>query len=183
MANQSAGFWSSLQGILTGVAAVITAVTGLYIAINSTSSSHTESIAIPPPVVAEPAKPSVISPSENTRVNVSPKVAIQSPQVVHHALPNAAVIAIANEKLDCALFSTKNTARSLMSWSNHYQQKIIDAKGDKARAITPCIKTIGYRAQAYCSDTSNNVIEKALNTTLQHCANVGVSWRDAVTPK
>ena len=34
MTDQSKGFWSSIQGILTGIAAVITAVTGLYIAIN-----------------------------------------------------------------------------------------------------------------------------------------------------
>ena len=38
MTHQAKGFWSSIQGILTGFAAVITAITGLYIAINDNKS-------------------------------------------------------------------------------------------------------------------------------------------------
>lgn len=40
MAEQSSGgFWSSLPGILTGFAAVITAITGLYLAVSGNSSN------------------------------------------------------------------------------------------------------------------------------------------------
>ena len=35
MADEEKGFWSSIPGILTGIAAVITATTGLYIAIGN----------------------------------------------------------------------------------------------------------------------------------------------------
>jgi len=34
--NRSGGFWTSIPGVLTGVAALVTAVTGLYLALHQT---------------------------------------------------------------------------------------------------------------------------------------------------
>jgi hypothetical protein len=42
--KSSGGFWSSLPGILTGFAAVITAITGLYLAIQSNSPDTAHSV-------------------------------------------------------------------------------------------------------------------------------------------
>lgn len=181
MANQSSGFWSSLQGILTGLAAVITALTGLYLAVKEDVVSTVPAALPPAPIVTEatPAKP------VSDKVNAFPITALreENKQPVKYSISKDVVNALSLREVDCAAFPTKNTARSLMSWSNYYQQQVIDAEGNKARAITPCIKTIGYRAQAYCLDTTNTTIEASLKNTLAHCGKAGVSWRDAVTPE
>ena len=38
MAENGSGFWSTLPGVLTGIAALITAVGGIYLAVNRTQS-------------------------------------------------------------------------------------------------------------------------------------------------
>lgn len=58
MANEgSGGFWTTLPGILTGVAALIGAVTGLYIALNRDHPSSNKSVDPVVPVITEPPKP------------------------------------------------------------------------------------------------------------------------------
>lgn len=60
MADKAKGFWSSIPGILTGIAAVITATTGLYIAINGNGPATEKATTTPPtpPPRIEPKNPS-----------------------------------------------------------------------------------------------------------------------------
>jgi len=46
MPEKSSGFWGSIPGILTGIAAVITATTGLYLAMKSENATDQGAAAI-----------------------------------------------------------------------------------------------------------------------------------------
>jgi uncharacterized protein YgiM (DUF1202 family) len=52
MAEHRSGFWSTLPGILTGVAAVITAVGGIYFALNRPQGA----VVMPPASTSRPAE-------------------------------------------------------------------------------------------------------------------------------
>jgi hypothetical protein len=191
MASSSGSFWSSLQGILTGLAAVITAVTGLYLAVQGSASTTTlepssSSVVAQPPkeaAVSVSLAPGLAVPSPTANVTLSPSsntvtkhLQAQAFTQEHFSRVGKSYIA----SINCQLFPTPNTSRSLMSWSNDYQQKIVDANGVKARALVPCQKTISYRAQAFCTNRADTDIQNALIDTLQQCQKVGVSWQDAV---
>ncbi len=150
MADEAKGFWSSIPGILTGIAAVITAMTGLYIATNNNTPEPPKT---PEPII-EPApklthKPSNTGDSSAHETNLKPLV-------------------------DCQLFPTVNSTTSLMSWSNSYQKKII-SDNDKSYA---CNKTIDYRGMAHCREPNNLAIRQALHETLTLCLAAGIEWTD-----
>lgn len=55
MTKEGGSFWSTLPGILTGIAGVIAAITGLVVAIGP--GDKQPSPEVPPPIVAAPAAP------------------------------------------------------------------------------------------------------------------------------
>lgn len=57
--NRSGGFWTSIPGVLTGLAAVVTAGTGLYLALHQAPQSQ-----------PRPTRPSVTAP---TQISDSPR--------------------------------------------------------------------------------------------------------------
>ncbi len=174
MAEQKKGFWTSLPGILTGIAAVITAATGFYAAVNGNSSEPLPTpgtstpvsgtpTPVPPPKTVKPAepvnRPDVVPPSANKAVAKKP-------------FPETGPL------VDCSLFPTVNTVDSLMSWSNHYHQQIV-AAGDSVRgAAAACNQTIDYRGMAHCKDQNNVQVRGALLETLQLCRAVGFEWEE-----
>jgi hypothetical protein len=183
MTQASTGFWSSLQGILTGIAAVITAVTGLYLAIKDESPPKViePKVAAVVEQVVSPVVPMLSAPQHATSVSTASAVTLkplaelqaQAERVKQFSKVGNSIAAV-----DCGVFPTVNTSKSLMSWSTYYHQQIIDAQGVKARAITPCYKTIAYRAQAYCSNRTDIAVQNALIETLNLCEQVGVSWKE-----
>src|SRR5262245_16617295 len=61
--RRSGGFWTSLPGVLTGLAAVLTAGTGLYLALRQSPQSQSSTRELRPP----PARPTPASgPSANS---------------------------------------------------------------------------------------------------------------------
>lgn len=188
MTDHPQGFWSSLPGVLTGIAAVITALTGLYIAMsgnNDVTQSNTSTAAI----TASPPDDKKI-----TALATSPTQAIQqvpqrersktptstSATVVEQQPPDIAAASNTGPLVNCTFFPTVNTTTSLMSWSNHYHQQIIDANGVEGRAKYPCEKTIDYRAQAHCKIQDNPEVRQALFETLTLCRAAGIQVQDVI---
>jgi hypothetical protein len=62
MADDQKPFWSSLPGILTGIAALLTAATGLIAAFHGHNKSQ-DSAQSAPPAITQPATPSPATPS------------------------------------------------------------------------------------------------------------------------
>lgn len=209
MGNQNQSFWSSLPGILTGIATVITAITGLYIAIAGNSvekdsvavvetnqqeahkpsteqpsveSAQTE-ITIPAGIVSvtqpKVTGPKVINPKATTLKEATPKEIVPKTIQPEITLPKT-VLSQSATLVDCEYFPSVNSIRSLMSWSNHYQQQIVDANGVTARALSSCKKTISYRAQAYCQTPQDREVKQALFETLSLCEAAGIDWTSAV---
>jgi len=148
MTDEAKGFWSSIPGILTGIAAVITATTGLYMAIgNGTTTGGDGGITTGPK--GPPLKPDK-RPEELPQTNLKSLV-------------------------DCQLFPTVNTTASLMSWSNHYQEQILSDADDKTHA---CNKTIDYRGMAHCKEPGNIEVRQALYETLTLCQAAGIEWTE-----
>jgi len=148
MTDEAKGFWSSIPGILTGIAAVITATTGLYMAIgnSTTAGGGTPPITKPDDPLPKPDKKQ----KELPQTNLKPLV-------------------------DCELFPTVNTTASLMSWSNHYQEQILYDADDKTNA---CNKTIEYRGMAHCKEPGNIEVRQALYETLTLCQAAGIEWTE-----
>lgn len=187
MADKPQGFWSSIPGILTGIAAVITAFTGLYLAIDNSKKPTTQlenaniEITTPSPtrieeqVVEQEASPTpILQPTSgpNPTVAVDPtKKVVQQPQ---GKLPFPET----GPLVDCTLFPTINTVTSLMSWSNYYHKKIIAAGGVKRRATDPCNQAIDQRGMAHCKAPDDLEIRQALHETLTLCRAAGIEWQD-----
>jgi hypothetical protein len=190
MTKQANGFWSSIQGILTGFAAVITAITGLYIAINGNNSDRQE----------KPGNVEITSPppAQNQETTITPKIVAKNKpaQITQQpSLMQTAGIAPYDSNtekqfqekppfpetgplIDCAVFPSVNTVASLMSWSDHYHKQVIAAKGVKSRATEPCNKTIDMRGMAHCKATDNPGIRLKLLETLTLCRAAGIEWTD-----
>lgn len=186
MADNSQGFWSTVPGILTGIAAVITASTGLYLAIKESNSET-------PPVISHlevTAPPSTEISQEVIEPDKKPTQALPAPlhtQPLATAAPTSGIETQHQEKppfpesgplVDCTLFPTINSVTSLMSWSNHYHKQVIAADGIKGRATDPCNQTIDYRGMAHCKDPGNHEVRQALLDTLTLCRAAGIEWRD-----
>jgi len=173
MADKAKGFWSSIPGILTGIAAVITATTGLYMAINGNSPTVENGSATPPtpPPIVEPQDS---SPKKSGTVSALSAKEIDSIEAAAQKTYEALAETNLNSLVDCQLFPTVNSTASLMSWSNHYHQQIL-SDNDKAHA---CNKTIDYRGMAHCKEPNNIEVRQALYETLTLCRTAGIEWTD-----
>lgn len=172
MADKLQNFWSSIPGIFTEIAAVITAITGLYLAINGNGDNSTTQPAPTPVVnpVPSPTRPKPQPPK------LPPKVAEIPKQTQEKVLfPETGHL------VDCTLFPTVNTVTSLMSWSNYYHQQIIAADGIKRRASNPCNQAIDLRGMAHCKAPDDLKIRLALLETLTFCRAAGIEWQDTRT--
>ena len=156
MSSQQQGFWYSIPGILTGLAAVITAVAGLIIAINGGDSEALKKVAI----------------DENTEPSTD-YVEVIEPEVVVDSSPDSTVINL-NALVDCKQFPTVNTVTSLIGWSNYYHKQIVNAGASKHA----CNKAIAYRAQAHCKNRNDLTIRQGLAETLSLCNTIKFSWKD-----
>lgn len=54
MAEEQKGFWTSIPGILTGLATVLTAITGLYMAMSGDARHGQDDQVLPAPAVSKP---------------------------------------------------------------------------------------------------------------------------------
>lgn len=174
MSDDSKGFWASIPGVLTGAAAVITAVTGLYLAVNDNFSSDKPEV---------PAEPDTTHPLPSPTPAIAPIVKpmgtaeiIEDEKDVHDKLPDSGM----HDLVDCKLFPTVNSVGSLMSWSDHYQQEIIAANNSNniQQSERACKKAIDYRAMAHCSSPNDIKVRQALFETLTLCQTAGIEWTD-----
>ncbi len=195
MTDHPQNFWSSLPGVLTGIAAVITALTGLYIAMNGNnepSASNTPGTEITAQLPDGKEEVTKQLP-ENKKIKTadpSPTQTIQSvlqeqkaatPEITKNLEPQTPEKESFPETgplVDCSLFPTVNTVTSLMSWSNHYHQQIIAANGAKRRSTDPCNQTIDFRGMAHCKAPNDLEIRQALFETLTLCRAAGIEWQD-----
>lgn len=158
MSDQQQGFWSSLPGMLTGLATVITAVTGLFIAINGGDSETLKQVAE----------------DENTELSTPYVEDIKAePITVVDSIPDSTAVAL-SALVDCKLFPTVNTVTSLMSWSDYYHKQVINAGASK----NACNMAIAYRAQAHCKNRNDLTIRQGLAETLSLCNTIKFSWKD-----
>ena len=206
MAQQSSGFWTSLPGVITALGTLITAITGLYIAVqqygpdDAGRDTKTEKPAV---VVEQPQRQPESQPQSLSQSSSQPSpqprpgaivnsgtAAIQSqlsPKIIAKKLPQTTLNQTAISQLqarslvDCQHFPTVNTVKSLMSWSNYYHQKIVDANGERNRSsMDACKKTISYRAQAHCKVSADVGVRQSLFETLSLCNGMNISWKEAI---
>ena len=178
MTHQAKGFWSSIQGILTGFAAVITAITGLYIAINDNNSdtqAKLNDIEATSPSTGQNQE-TTITPT-TTQNNATAQI-VQQPSLVQTASTASTPFPETGPLVDCTAFPTVNTVTSLMSWSNYYHKQVIAAEGVKRRATEPCNKTIDMRGMAHCKAPDDPGIRLKLLETLTLCRVAGIEWPD-----
>lgn len=182
MADEPKNFWSSIQGILTGVAAVITAGTGLYIAINANSSSAPPKIAnvevIESPSVHADKMDNTNNSNLDTSITAMKAEDIarleEAAQKAHDNLPASNM----NALLDCQLFPSVNSVTSLMSWSEYYHKQIVAAQENKDQLSSACDKTINYRGMAHCKAPNDLNVRQALFETMTLCRAGGIEWTD-----
>ena len=187
MTDQSKGFWSSIQGILTGIAAVITAVTGLYLAINGDNTISQPAITDVEVTASSSAQATETTiKTEKNPTQIIQQPLRQQPGIEVTAAKSSTVIQPQDKTpfpeigalVDCTVFPTVNTVSSLMSWSNYHHKQIIAADGINKRAIDPCNQAIDQRGMAHCKQPENIEVRNALLETLTLCRAAGVEWTD-----
>ena len=181
MTDKPKGFWASIPGILTGLAAVITAITGLFLAVNDNSPFKNTSLSSAEVIESSSSQISEAgSELSQTTVPISDVQPVDIALIkdvekkAYDKLPDTD----RSELLDCKLFPTANTVRSLMSWSDHFHKEIIAAGNNKGQASRACINTIDYRAMAHCKAPNDLNVRQALFETLTLCRVAGVEWTD-----
>lgn len=173
-------FWATLPGILTGLAALVTAATGLYVAVRGDAPEPTQptqqtvatdgnGMQQANPVTA-PA-PNPLAPTTSPQVGASASTQPPTDPVVPRtdgATPSPLV--------DCTqpAFQLSNTVRSLMSWSDYYHGQIPTNGASRAGASHPCQKALAYRGSAHCQQPQDMAIRQALFETLSLCRAAGV---------
>lgn len=179
MAEPPQGFWSTLPGILTGFAAVITAATGLYIAVTNNHQPQA------PDKKAENKDIGIDQDSDDPGESITRQMgntaslnSVANDNTTTTRVKNLKPFAQTGPLVDCSQFPSVNTVSSLMSWSNYYHKQIISANGIKARAKDPCNKTIDYRAMAHCQAVNDASLRQPLLETLQLCRQAGIEWQD-----
>lgn len=188
--SEQQGFWTSLQGILTGIAAVITAITGLYIAVfnngdsNAVETVDTSGTTISTPVVKpnegsldQGLKSPVLIAAQEGKKSETVKSSETLPKPVNKNLP---AFPETGPLVDCKQFPSVNSITSLMSWSNHYHKKIVE--GHESNPEYSCNHAVGNRARAHCMELDNMEIRQALLESLTLCRRTGFEWTQ-VTPK
>ncbi|MBV1914530.1 MAG: hypothetical protein KUG72_04040 [Pseudomonadales bacterium] len=172
MTEQAKSFWASLPGVLTGVAAIITALTGLYIAIGGNQDADEKAEKDETTVVTE----KLVADNHSAEKKVSAATDEQLKQVEEKAEEKYGKWSktSSDSLVDCKIFPTVNSTASLMSWSNSYHKKIIQ----KDELIYSCNKAIDYRGMAHCKEPNNLDIRQALNETLTLCEAAGIKWMD-----
>lgn len=155
-------FWSTLPGILTALATLITAVAGLY------------SVVAKNPFW-EPQAPSISqadSATEQTTSNIGHS-GLAQPTTVVPDQPSASTPAHHDlaPLIDCqqAAFQLDNTRASLMSWSRRYQQQILEGREIRHS----CEKALSYRGSAHCQAPDDSTLRQGLMETLKSCAEKG----------
>lgn len=176
MSESSGGFWTTLPGILTGLASVITAVAGLVYALNGGDPNAPAAVNTPPAVtevLVQPKNPQ--SPGQALPVNAAsqdvsqPENLPSAPEVSTVATQHAAVRPLPPEQsVDCdGKLILDNTVASLMSWSKHYFEEAEKHQGSASQRYD-CEKLLQYRASAWCKDPSVK-IRDALVESLTLC--------------
>ncbi len=92
MTNQPKSFWVSIQGVFTGFAAVITALTGLYIAINSGSDQK--------PSDKLPTKAEI---QTNETTQETPAQRKERLDAIRMARRDSLLLKIANKNINCEI--------------------------------------------------------------------------------
>jgi hypothetical protein len=184
--TEKQGFWTSLPGILTGIAAVVTSLTGLYVAVanftpeisgtNKQVEEQVEEQVVTNIGIAAAETPSqaprVLTKEESEELETEQsKAPKQINEEDYKAFPQTGPLVI------CEHFPSANSVESLMSWSNHYHKNIIDPKDYQPKHA--CDKAIGYRASAHCMQPENAEIRKSLLETLTLCRKIGLEWHQA----
>ena len=177
------GFWTSLPGILTGFAAVITALTGLYVAVyNFTPENTDDGQTADTAVITETINPTERSHQEQGLQAGQKTLQVKTEQSKTvkqinktdlKAFPETGPLVI------CEDFPSVNRVDSLMSWSNHYHSNIINPRDYKPEYA--CDKAIGYRARAHCLQLDNAQIRQRLLETLGLCRKIGFEWHEVTT--
>ena len=165
--SEQKGFWSSLPGILTGVAAVITALTGLYVAVyNFTGDTSDPEDSGTEVIVELPKTGGNMKNSGSSSNSTKPSEPLTEKDFA--AFPKTGPLVM------CEHFPSVNSVDSLMSWSNHYHEKIVE--GHESKPEYSCNKAIGYRGRAHCMELENVEIRQALLESLALCRKLGFEW-------
>jgi len=191
MSEDKGSFWTTMPGILTGVASVIGAVTGLVIALNGGDPDRPDVVQQQSAMVAQAsqlAAGSVASPSASmagqtnitsrsihepvTQSDQSPAPA-PAPKQISPQEPRVATAAAQRpvspeQAVDCnSKIILNNSVGSLMSWSRHYFDEAQAHQGSASQRYD-CEKLLQYRASAWCKDQSPK-IRNALAESLKLC--------------
>ena len=168
MSDQQQGFWSSIPGILTGLAAVITAVAGLFIAINGGDSETLKKVTKDEDTELSTPYVEVIKaePIQAEPIKAEPITVVES-------IPDSTAVTL-KALVDCKLFPTVNTVTSLMSWSDNYHKQVINDGASKHA----CNMALAYRAQAHCKNRNDLTIRQGLAETISLCNTIKFSWKD-----
>ncbi|OUS01251.1 hypothetical protein A9Q90_10370 [Gammaproteobacteria bacterium 54_18_T64] len=157
---------------MTGIAAIITATTGLYMAINTRSLATEEAITSAGPAINTAIETSLKASGSASPLGPEGIAKLEAlAQQSYEQLPQTNLKPL----VDCRLFPTVNSTASLMSWSNYYHEKVLYERGDTSHA---CNKTIDYRGMAHCKEPNNMTVRQALYETLSRCRTAGIEWTD-----
>lgn len=177
------GFWTSLPGILTGIAAVITALTGLFVAVfnftpENTANKQTEVIVVDQEEITAKETPyqdpRLLSPEQREELTSEASKSLrQLNEEDFKTFPKTGPL------LMCEHFPSVNTVESLMSWSHHYHKNIVNPRDYQPKHA--CDKAIGYRARAHCLQPDDAGIRQHLLETLTLCRKIGFEWHQVST--
>ena len=152
MSEDKKSFWTTLPGILTGFAAVISAVTGLVVALHGGDPTVDQQDSNNS-VIEQPVKTNHAANGLSAHASVPPGERLSLKGIVDFS---------------SVRFQDNNSVRSLMSWSDHYFREAKKAAELGGNLFYNCQKALQLRASAWCKQASPE-IEKGLEAALKVC--------------
>lgn len=106
--ERRSNFWSTVPGILTGLAALISAATGGYLAISHMGDAPSKSASAPVPAELKPAAAKAATPSQSSTAQAPPAIAHPDVMVAAPPAPHQSVASgQPKPAFDCARASTQ----------------------------------------------------------------------------
>lgn len=178
MSESNGSFWSSLPGVLTGIAAVITAVAGLVAvwpsAGETPATTAEQTVAIEPQPTPESNPPAVVTVESTVESNSTKDKPLLARPVAERVVANISpAVLTMNKPIDCSESRFQpirdKSVKEMLDTANFYRTKLLEGERGSNMFNRQCQKYFEYQGRAWCQSKEDAFIRDGLLKAMRFC--------------